>query len=148
MLVNSLITDKFRQFVNDRIVECNEKVDEKRGNKFPVLATMAKIFKDTKLVSSNLRALIGIGRKGRFHQLIKSSKKKRIEREEKKSQDKREENYSDFINTQKDEIYDLKEELNECKARLEDHEKDTELLKCLYDQGIIDIDGKPVDNRS
>ena len=46
-----MIHDKFSQFVNDKIVEWNSKNDEKRGNKFPVLSSMAKILKDTTLVS-------------------------------------------------------------------------------------------------
>ena len=47
-----MIHDKFSQFVNDKIVEWNSKNDEKRGNKFPVLSSMAKILKETTLVSS------------------------------------------------------------------------------------------------
>ena len=53
LLVNSLIPELFKKFVNDRIIEWNGKIDKKRGNKFPILSTMAKIFKDTTLVSSN-----------------------------------------------------------------------------------------------
>ena len=33
--------------------------------------------------------------------------------------------------------------LEEAKQKLENHEKDTDLLKTLYENGFIDIDGNP-----
>ena len=68
--------------------------------------------------------------------------------EEKQYQDNSEQRYTDLIEKQKDEIYDFKEELNGFKSRLEYHKRDTEILKSLYGQGIIDIDGNPVDRKS
>ena len=51
-LVNSLIQDKFRQFVNEKIIENNKRSDDIKGNKFAVLPLMAKAFADTKFISS------------------------------------------------------------------------------------------------
>ena len=51
---------------------------------------------------------------------------------------------SEFIKRQEEEIERMKVELNECKERIEDHERDSELLKRLYDNGYIDLDGNPV----
>ena len=39
----------------------------------------------------------------------------------------------------------MKNELDDCRARLKDHEKDTKLLKQLYDNGYIDLDGNPIE---
>ena len=39
----------------------------------------------------------------------------------------------------------MKNELDDCRARLEDHEKDAELLKQLYDNGYLDLDGNPIE---
>ena len=39
----------------------------------------------------------------------------------------------------------MKNELNDCKRRIEDHEKDSEILKQLYENGYIDLNGDPVD---
>ena len=47
------------------------------------------------------------------------------------------------IEKQGEEIEDLKQMLEEAKQKLEDHEKDTDLLKILYENGFIDIDGNP-----
>ena len=55
---------------------------------------------------------------------------------------------SNYTDRQKDEIEDLKAELNECKSRLEEREKGTELLQNLYSNGYIDIDGNPIDKNS
>ena len=134
--------------MNDQIVEWNGKVDEKRGNKFPILPTMAKMFKDTKLVSSNLNLLTNLERHVRFYQLIKSSKKKRIEKDEKLNEEMKEKKYIDYIDRQKDQIEDLKSELNDYKARLEERQKDTDLLNNLYSSGFIGIDGNTIDRRS
>ena len=109
---------------------------------------MAKMFKDTKLVSSNLNLLTNLERHGRFYQLIKSSKKKRTENDEKLNEEMKEKKYTDYIDRQKDQIEDLKSELNDYKARLEGRQKDTDLLNNLYSRGFIDIDGNPIDKRS
>ena len=50
--MNSLFNDKFKQFVVDKIVENNRRIDEIKGNKFEVLPKIASIFADTKFVSS------------------------------------------------------------------------------------------------
>ena len=94
--------------MNDQIVEWNGKINEKRGNKFPILPTMAKMFKDTKLVSSNLNLLTNLERHGRFYQLIKSSKK-RTEKDEKLNEEMKEKKYTDYVDRQKDQIEKLEE---------------------------------------
>ena len=53
-IVNSLIHDQFKRFVNKKIVESNDKIDRKEGNRFPVLPSIAKIFNETNFVSSIL----------------------------------------------------------------------------------------------
>ena len=50
----------------------------------------------------------------------------------------------DLINQQTKQIEQMKEELDEYKNKLEDHMKDTDLLKKLYDNGYIDLDGNPI----
>ena len=39
----------------------------------------------------------------------------------------------------------MKGELIEWKDRIEDYERDSQLLKRLYDDGYIDLEGNPVD---
>ena len=94
--------------MNDQIVEWNGKIDEKRGNKFPILPKMSKMFKDIKLVSRNLNLLTNLEGHGRFYPLIKSSKKKRTEKDEKLKEEIKEKKYSDYIDGQKDQIENLK----------------------------------------
>ena len=49
----------------------------------------------------------------------------------------------DYMEQQADEIEKMQEELEDCIKRLEDHSKDTDLLKNLYDKGYIDEAGNP-----
>ena len=50
----------------------------------------------------------------------------------------------DYTEQQADEIENMKEELDDCRKRLEDHPKDTDLLKNLYDKGYIDEAGNHI----
>ena len=59
--------------------------------------------------------------------------------------DYKEKNFDDLIEKQNEEIEDLKLMLKETKIKLEEHEKDTELLTKLYEKGYIDLDGNPVE---
>ena len=92
--------------------------------------------------------LNSLERHGRFHQLIKSSKAKRSEREDRLKEETKEKNYTDCIKRQKYKIEDLKMELADYKAKYEDLERDTQLLQKLYDNGYIDLEGNPVDEQS
>ena len=77
--------------------------------------------------------ITNIERHGRFAQLIKSSKRKRNNRIEESSKNKKEQDYMNCIEQQEEEIENLKEELKDAKSRLENHSRDTDLLKKLYD---------------
>ena len=57
--------------------------------------------------------------------------------------DNKEKKLENLIEKQGEEIEDLKQMLEEVKQKLEYHEKDTDLLKTLYENGFIDIDGNP-----
>ena len=140
-----MISDKFSRFINEKIIEWNDKMGQKRGNKFPVLSQMAKMFKETTLVSSKKNLLSSLERHGRFHQLIKSSKTKRINNEEKVKEEIKKKDLTDCIERQKEIIEDLKMELVDFKSKYEDRERDTQLLQNLYNNGYIDLDGNPVD---
>ena len=48
-IVYSLLGDRFKQFVNNKIMESNNKLDDRKGNKFSVLPSMAKVFADSNL---------------------------------------------------------------------------------------------------
>ena len=62
--------------------------------------------------------------------------------------DEREQEYIDWIKQQKEEMTIMKDELKELNSRLEEHTKDTDLLRRLYEDGYIDADGKPIDRGS
>ena len=91
--------------------------------------------------------IISLERQGRFHQLIKSSKKKRKDKQADMNVDNKEKKQKIFIEKQDEEIVDLKQMLEEAKQKLEDHEKVTDLLKTLYENGFIDIDGNPTEKK-
>ena len=59
--------------------------------------------------------------------------------------DNKEKKLDELIEKQTEEIEDLKLMLKETTLKLEEHERDTELLTKLYQKGVIDIDGNPVE---
>ena len=140
-----MIHDQFKKFVDEKIAENNDKINRKEGNRFAVLPSMANIFNETMFESSMLLLEWNIDRRGRFHQLIKNSKKRRAERERIWEKDKKEQAMINYMNNQADEIERLQEELEEYKQRINEHSKNTDLLKSLYEAGNIDLDENPID---
>ena len=55
---------------------------------------------------------------------------------------------SELIETQADEIERMKIELDEYKERIENHERDTDILNQLYHDGFIDLDGHLIDKNA
>ena len=80
-------------------------------------------------------------RHGRFHQLIKNSKSKRFNKEKEARKDQEDRELVALIEKQEEEINLMKEELIDYRKRIDDHEGDTELLKRLYENGYIDLNG-------
>ena len=89
-----------------------------------------------------------IERRGRFAQLIKGSKKKRSDKIVEGISDNKEQEYIHWIDKQEEEISILKSELKELNLRLDKHSKDTDLLRRLYEDVYIDVDGNPIDRGS
>ena len=124
------------------LIENNKKFDTKWGNKFSVLPSIEKVFAETKFVSSNLLKIFYLERHGRFHQLIKGSK--RIIREEDALKEQKSRELAELISRQAEEIEQMKDEMVEYKVRVEDYERDSDILKRLYEDDFIDQDGNPV----
>ena len=59
--------------------------------------------------------------------------------------DNKDKKLEELIEKQDEEIEDLKQMLTDTKARLEEHERDSELLRGLYEKGYIDLDGNPIE---
>ena len=55
---------------------------------------------------------------------------------------------SELIETQADEIERTKIELDEYKDRIENYEIETDILKQLYHDGFINLDGHPIDKNA
>ena len=62
--------------------------------------------------------------------------------------DEKEQEYIDLIEQQKEEMNIMKDELKELNSRLEEHSKDSDLLRRLYENGCIDADGNTIDRGS
>ena len=95
-------------------------------------------------VSSNLLKIFCLDRYGRFYQFIKGSKSKRIIREEDALKEQKSRELTELISRQAEEIEQMKDELDECKVRIEDYERGSDILKRLHDDGFIDQDRNPV----
>ena len=83
-------------------------------------------------------------RHGRFHQLIKNSKSKWFNKEKEARKDQEDRKLVALIEKQEEEINLMKEELIVYRKRIDNHEGDTELLKRLYENGYIDLNGDPI----
>ena len=59
--------------------------------------------------------------------------------------DNKEKKLGELIEKQTEEIEDFKLMLKETTLKLEEHERDTELLTKLYQKGVIDINGNSVE---
>ena len=59
--------------------------------------------------------------------------------------DNKDKKHEELVEKQDEEIEDLKQMLTDTKARLEEHERDSELLRSLYEKGYIDLDGSPIE---
>ena len=71
---------------------------------------------------------------------------KRANKERKFEMDKKNQILSEYISQQAEEIDEMKNELNDCRRRIEDHEKYSEILKQLYEnEWYIDLNSNPVD---
>ena len=57
-------------------------------------------------------------------------------------EDAKDEAYNE-INPLKEEIANLRNELKYTEDQLMDYQKDSDILKRLYENGVIDIDGNP-----
>ena len=77
---------------------------------------------------------------------MKNSKRRRAEKDQIREKDRKDQKLENHISKQADEIEKMKDELKLYKKKLEDHSRDTDLLKQLYDAGFIDIDGNPTSN--
>ena len=142
-LVCTLISDKFHDFVEQKIVESNSKNDQNTNAKFSVLLSFAKVFDETNFVSSKVVCLNFKERRGRFHQLAKNSKRRRDNIREHENKEIEDKAMKDHINEQEEIIESLNNKLDECKQKIEDYQRDTDIHQKLYQNGYIDLDGNP-----
>ena len=70
---------------------------------------------------------------------------KRANKEKNFEMDKKNQKLSEYMSQQAEEIDEMKNELNDCRRRIKDHEKDSEIPKQLYENGYIHLNGDPVD---
>ena len=77
---------------------------------------------------------------------MKYSKRRRAEKDQIREKDRKDQELENHIKKHTNKIEQTKEELKFYKKKLEDHSRDADLLKQLYDAGFIDIYGNPTSN--
>ena len=77
---------------------------------------------------------------------MKNNKRSRAEKDQIREKNRKDQELENHISKQADEKEQMKDELKFYKQKLEDHSRDTDLLKQLYDAGFIDIDDNPTSN--
>ena len=88
--------------------------------------------------------LINTETHGRFHQMVKNSKKKREDKMSKVKLQIENKKVQEYLEDQEKRILNLKEELHEYKESLLEAEKDSAKLMKLYQDNYIDLNGDPI----
>ena len=89
-----------------------------------------------------------IGSSGRFHQLVNNSKRRRDQQEEMKHEKDRVAIIKEKLSNREKQIEDLESRLRNFESQQEIEEENAEKLNKLYQIGLIDINGNPVNSHS
>lgn len=129
--------------IRRKLQERQDEMLEKSNLMMDVDEKIANIFEHSQMVSGLLsRLMYIIVRKGRSHLLlrkgiIKAEKKRAVERQMKI------ERALGSIPALKQRIEDMEEELRQKQISIDEFSQDSELLKSLYERGVIDANGEP-----
>ena len=142
---NSLYPEEFESFVEKWLSSRQLKIINFNHLSIQVAPELAHLLSNSKMVSSiGYRIIIVIiAHKGRSHLLLNRSKK--FERAAKQNAEKGEkEALKTQISLLKEEVKLLKDELQVSEFDRFEAEKNRDLLGQLYDQNVIDREGKPI----
>ena len=144
-LGNSLYSEEFEDFIERKLSTCQSKIIKFNRLSIKTSPELANLLSNSKMVSSINYWIIFffIARKGRSHLLLnKNGKFERMAKQEAEKEEKEE--LKSQISFLKEEVKSLKEELLANEYERYEAEKNRNLLGLLYDQNIIDKEGKPI----
>ena len=124
-----------------------EKYVKDRNMSFNVLPQFIEIFRGVETYSSKSLKWHTLGTNGRFHQLVKNSRKRRDDHIE---EEKKGEEFTEMraqVHTQENLIWELKSRLDHFEKDQDYNLKNEEALHKLFEMGIIDEKGELTNNR-
>ena len=148
---NTFNEEKFKELVSNAIKSRERHIIETNSLEIKTEKRIADAIMNSSFISSKISAFMYfIATRGRSHLLMRTSKHKNerarhvnlYKDEESKSED--EEN---CIDTLKDEIKKLSQELNEKQNEIRKNEKYGDLLSDLFQKGIIDSEGNFIEDK-
>ena len=133
-IVNSLIPEEFKSFVDHQIDKRLKKLVQNQNLKVTASKNFIDIFKASKWISMEKEKSYFLARAPQ-----KSLQQLKIEKYQKEKIDD-----SDLINNLRNKINDLNSKLDEFEKKQQLNEDYTDKMSRLYDLGIIDEDGNPI----
>ena len=144
LLGNTLCNEEFQAMIKTVLKRREGHMLKKHNLIINVDSRMANIINSSQMVAGRLVHFISIiVSKGRSHHLLRK-KLLRDQREEKDKIEEEKEQALLSITPMRREIDELKQELQNKEKELMEFNKDSEILRSLYERGVIDLDGNPL----
>ena len=144
LLGNTLCNEEFQAMIKTVLKRRVGHMLKKHNLIINVDSRMASIINSSQMVAGRLVHFISIiVSKGRSHHLLRK-KLLRDQREEKNKIEEEKEQALLSITPMRREIDELKQELQNKEKELMEFNKDSEILRSLYERGVIDLDGNPL----
>ena len=135
-LINTLIPEKFKEFINLKIKKRNQELIESQNLGIHVKSEFIDIFNNSQSISTM---------KGKSHFLARAPKKKKHQLKVEKVEEERKEAFSK-VEELKRNLESLKFKMEEYKVKQRDADRNTDKLSKLYELGLIDKNGDPINN--
>ena len=135
-LINTLIPEKFKEFINLKIKKRNQELIESQNLGIHVKSEFIDIFNNSQSISTM---------KGKSHFLARAPKKIKDQLKVEKVEEERKEAFSK-VEELKRNLESLKFKMEEYKVKQRDADINTDKLSKLYELGLIDENGDPINN--
>ena len=143
-LGNTLDYEGFQTMIKTVLKRRESQMLKKHNLTINVDSRMADIINSSQMVAGRFaHYLTKLVSKGRSHHLLRK-KLLRDQREEKNKIEEEKEQALLSITPMRREIDELKQELQNKEKEVMEFSKDSEILRSLYDRGVIDLDGNPL----
>ena len=135
-LINSLISDKFKEFINIEIKRRNKELITNQNLGISARPEFIEIFRNSQSISTM---------KGKSHFLVRTPKPTKAQVKMNKLEEEKKEAYTKATLMQRD-LDSLKLKIKEFEFNQRESDMNADKLSKLYDLGLIDENGDPINN--